>query len=40
MKLVIEHVGFRIDDRVVLDDIQLDVPSGSMVGLVGPNGSG
>jgi iron complex transport system ATP-binding protein len=38
--LVIEHVGFRIGDQLVLDDVQLDLPSGSMVGLVGANGSG
>ena len=40
MRLVIEHVGFRVGDRVVLDDIRLEVPTGSLTGLIGPNGSG
>jgi ATP-binding cassette, subfamily B, bacterial len=34
------HVGFRYGDREVLHDINLEIASGEMVGLVGPSGAG
>jgi iron complex transport system ATP-binding protein len=40
VRLAVEGVGYRIDDTHLLDAVDLEVPSGSMVGLVGPNGSG
>ncbi len=38
--LKIGHVSFSYSDGLVLDDIDLSVASGEMVGLLGPNGSG
>ncbi|HHY73330.1 MAG TPA: metal ABC transporter ATP-binding protein [Bacillus bacterium] len=36
----IEHVSFSYDKKKVLDDITLQIPKGTFLGLVGPNGSG
>ena len=38
----LEHVSFRYPgtDRVVLDDVNLDLPAGAVVALVGENGAG
>ena len=33
-------LGKHIDDRAILDEIDLDVPMGRFVALVGPNGAG
>ena len=40
--VVIEHVTFRyrLDGQEVLHDVNLSVPAGQMVGIVGPSGSG
>ncbi len=35
-----EHVRLVLNDRVVLDDINVDVPAGSTLGIVGPVGAG
>ena len=35
-----KHVSRRFDSRNVLTDIDLQVPAGTIAGLVGPNGSG
>ena len=36
----IEHVTKKIHGRAVLDDIDLEIPDGSVVGFTGVNGSG
>jgi ABC-2 type transport system ATP-binding protein len=38
--LVVRGVSQRFGDRVVLDDVDLDVPPGKVIGLLGPNGAG
>jgi iron complex transport system ATP-binding protein len=38
--LKIEKVGFRYGTEWVLDDIDLEVGAGEVVGILGPNGSG
>jgi ABC-2 type transport system ATP-binding protein len=38
--LLATGVSQRFDDRVVLDDVGLEVPAGHVVGLLGPNGAG
>ena len=35
-----EHIGLRIHQRQILDDISLTLEAGKIVTLVGPNGSG
>lgn len=39
-KVVFEHVSFRYDEQLVLDDIHFEVQAGQTVGLMGPTGSG
>lgn len=36
----LKNVYFSYEDKVVLENIHLDVPKGSFLGLVGPNGGG
>jgi ABC-2 type transport system ATP-binding protein len=36
----VEHVTKRYGDTVALDDVSLNVPDGSIFGIIGPNGSG
>ena len=38
--LAVRGVSQRFGSRVVLDDVDLDVPSGRVIGLLGPNGAG
>lgn len=38
--LQVEDVRWRYGDKVVLGGIDLEVPSGKVIGLVGPNGAG
>ena len=38
--LVVRGVSQRFGDRVVLHDVDLDVPPGKVIGLLGPNGAG
>jgi iron complex transport system ATP-binding protein len=40
MKVTIAGVGVVLDGNTILDDIDLTVGSGAVLGLVGPNGSG
>src|SRR5262249_23908576 len=36
----IDHVTKSFGDQVVVDDLSLTVPAGSIYGFIGPNGSG
>ena len=38
--LEINSIYFKIKDKLILDDISLNVKSGDMVSIIGPNGSG
>jgi peptide/nickel transport system ATP-binding protein len=40
MKLSIQHLTLRMNTRVIVDDLSLDVDDGEIVGLVGESGSG
>src|SRR6478736_4374349 len=40
MSISIQNVSKRFGDFVALDDVSLDVPTGSLVALLGPSGSG
>ncbi|MPW25559.1 ATP-binding cassette domain-containing protein [Alkalibaculum sp. M08DMB] len=40
MKLKAESVGFSYSDKIILNDISLDVKNKEFVGIIGPNGSG
>lgn len=40
MRLEVEHLGVRIDDHAILDDVTVSLRPGTFHGLVGPNGSG
>ena len=40
MAVQLEHVSFFYVDGMVLEDINLSIEKGEMVGLIGPNGSG
>lgn len=36
----LEHITYAYDDKVILDDVNLDVRRGQFIGLIGPNGGG
>lgn len=38
--LALEHVNFKVEQQVILQDISLTVPQGSFITLAGPSGSG
>ena len=38
--LEINSIYFKIKDKLILDDISLNVESGDMISIIGPNGSG
>ena len=38
--IIVERLGKDYGERAVLDEVNLDVPSGSVLGLLGPNGAG
>jgi len=38
--IAIDHLTVIYRDRVVLDDLTLDIPVGELTGVVGPNGAG
>ena len=40
MGVTIEHIGMRIGQQQVLDDVSLTIGEGEVVGLLGPNGAG
>ena len=40
MKLTVENLCKKIKDRVILDNINLNLESGNVYGFVGRNGSG
>lgn len=35
-----KNVSYEVDGHLLLQDISLDIPKGSFVGIIGPNGSG
>ena len=40
MKLQAEHLSYRLGDRLILDDISLNVHAGDNIALLGANGAG
>ena len=38
--LSVQNIRYSVGRSLLLDDISLDIPKGSFVGLIGPNGSG
>lgn len=40
MKLTVKNLEFIIDKKKILNDVAIEVPKGSFVGIIGPNGSG
>ncbi|MES2098723.1 MAG: sulfate ABC transporter ATP-binding protein, partial [Pseudomonadota bacterium] len=40
MSIEIRHLNKRFGNTVVCDNLNLDIPSGELVALLGPSGSG
>ena len=40
MSISVQNISKRFGDFVALDDVSLEVPTGSLVALLGPSGSG
>ena len=40
MGIVVENVSKKFGDFVALEDVSLEVPSGSLTALLGPSGGG
>ncbi|MFM8791470.1 MAG: sulfate ABC transporter ATP-binding protein, partial [Solirubrobacterales bacterium] len=40
MGIRVEKVSKKFDDFVALNDVSIEVPSGSLTALLGPSGSG
>ena len=40
MSLRLDHLGWRVGGRVILDGVALPPPAGALTGLIGPNGAG
>ena len=36
----LKDVGYAYEEKLVLDDINFEIPRGAFIGLVGPNGGG
>ncbi|MEH7385072.1 ABC transporter ATP-binding protein [Bacillus sp. JJ1521] len=40
MKLQVENINFSLDEKQIIEDMNLYVSEGEFVGIIGPNGSG
>ncbi len=40
IKLRVDGLSYRIDEKNIIEDVSLNIKNGTFVGLVGPNGSG
>lgn len=40
MLLKVEHLTYKVDNRTILDDINLNINKGDTIAIVGPSGSG
>ena len=40
MSVIVEHLGLRLGKKTVIDDVSIDVASGTWCTIVGPNGAG
>ncbi len=38
--LYVENVSYKVENQKLIENITLDIPKGSFVGIIGPNGSG